>query len=427
MQQVNINDNTTQPAWLSIKVPNNVKAGTYTGTVTVKADKQYLLTISLQVINRTLPSPGQWKYDLDLWQHPAAIARVHNVPLWSDAHFAAMKPYYTMLANAGQKHITASIVNEPWGHQTYDDYPSLIKWTKKKDGTWSYDYSLFDKYVAFAMNCGITAGISCFSIAPWKIAFRYYDEASQKDTLFTGAIGTPAYNAFMTPMLKDFAKHLKGKKWFNITYIAMDERPMPIMKSIIQLLKTIDKDWKIALAGNEYHPEIENDIFDYSIASKLAFSEGAVEKRRQQGKSSTWYTCCIEKYPNSFTFSPPAEQTWMGWYTAATGMDGYLRWAFNSWPKDPLKDSRFTSWAAGDPFLVYPYPGTLSSIRFEKIIEGIQDFEKIRLLREEYKKNNEVQKSNDLETALRSFSKIENLSSQTAADMLNRSRYLLNQ
>ena len=35
--------------------------------------------------------------------------RVHNVPLWSGQHYAHMKPYYTMLASAGQKNITASM------------------------------------------------------------------------------------------------------------------------------------------------------------------------------------------------------------------------------------------------------------------------------------------------------------------------------
>jgi hypothetical protein len=122
-------------------------------------------------------------------------------PLWSAEHFSLMKDYYRMLADAGQKTITASIVNEPWGHQTYDDYPSLIKWTKKKDGSWKYDYSLFDKYIAFVMDCGITERINCYSMVPWKIAFSYYDENSQKEAVFTDAIGTPSYNSFWKTML----------------------------------------------------------------------------------------------------------------------------------------------------------------------------------------------------------------------------------
>ncbi|ATP55837.1 hypothetical protein CPT03_04825 [Pedobacter ginsengisoli] len=419
---VTITPNSTQPVWLAIKVPQQVKAGTYKGSVTIKGAKAKTQEISIRVIDKTLPAPSQWAYDLDLWQHPAAIARVHKVQLWSDRHFALMKDYYKMLANAGQKTITTSIVNEPWGHQTYDDYPSLIKWTKKKDGTWSYDYSLFDKYIAFTMSCGINQRINCYSMVPWKIAFTYFDESTNKEAVFTEAIGTPAYNVFWGTMLKDFTRHLKQKNWFTKTYIAMDERPMPDMKSVIALLKSIDSKWKIALAG-EYHEEIEKDVFNYCIASKWEYPAEVLKNRHAEGKISTWYTCCTEPYPNAFTFSSPAEQVWMGWYTANKNMDGYLRWAYNSWTKSPLTDSRFTAWPAGDTYLVYP--GPFSSVRFEKMIEGAQDFEKIRLLRKEYSAKNQTEKLQQLENALKQF-ELGNLPKTTAAETLSKTQEILN-
>lgn len=423
IKSVNVNPQTTQPIWLSIHVPADASPGNYKGNITVIADKKYELQVALTVSNKTLPSPKDWTFRLDFWQHPAAIARVHHVPLWSDAHFEWMQKYYTLLANAGQKIITASIVDEPWNHQTYDDYPGLIKWIKKKDGTWSYDYGLFDKYISFVMYCGITKRINCYSMVPWNIAFRYYDEALQKDTVFTEAIGTPAYNAYWTTMLKDFTRHLKEKGWFNITTIAMDERPMEAMQSVITLLKTIDTGWKISLAG-DFHPEIEDNIYDYCVASRWTFPDSVLQIRKQQQKASTWYTCCTEKYPNLFTFSPPDEAVWIGWYTAATNMDGYLRWAYNSWPETPLKDSRFTAWPAGDTYQVYP--GPLSSIRFEKTIEGIQDFEKINILRATYKSSNQTEKLNRLEATLKTFT-IEKLSTTSAAQMLEQSKALLNE
>jgi len=423
VNNVAINARNTQPVWLSIKIPATTKAGGYSGTVKIKGEKEYDLPIKIQVLDKTLPAPAQWKYDLDLWQHPAAIARIHQVKLWSEEHFALMKPYYELLANAGQKTITASIVNEPWGHQTFDDYPSLIKWTKKKDGTWSYDYSLFDKYVSFVMTTGINQRINCYSMVPWKIAFSYWDEASQKEAVFTEAIGTPAYDAFWKTMLMDFTKHLKSKNWFQKTYIAMDERPMKAMQAIIKLLKSVDPKWKIALAG-EYHQEIEKDIDNYCIASKWEFPADVLQKRNAEGKTSTWYTCCTEPYPNAFSFSSPAEQVWMGWYTASKNMNGYLRWAYNSWTKNPLTDTRFTAWPAGDTYMVYP--GPLTSVRFEKMIEGAQDFEKIKQLQQLYTKNKNSAALAELNKALENFN-IKSLSTVTADEMLQRVKPLLNQ
>lgn len=414
---------TTQPVWISVKVPSNTNAGNYVGSIKIKGDKTYSLPINIMVLNKVLPAPKNWAYDLDLWQHPASIARVHKVGLWSNEHFILMKKYYQMLANAGQKTITASIVNEPWGHQTFDDYPSLIKWTKKKNGSWAYDYSLFDKYINFVMECGITGRINCYSMVPWKIAFNYYDENLQKEAVFTDAIGTPAYNTFWKTMLIDFTRHLKEKKWFGKTYIAMDERPMAAMQAVIKLLKEVDPSWKLALAG-EYHPEIEQDIDNYCIASKFEFPANILQQRKKQGKISTWYTCCTEPYPNAFSFSSPAEPVWMGWYAASKNMDGYVRWAYNSWTKNPLTDTRFTAWPAGDTYQVYP--GPLSSVRFEKLIEGAQDFEKIKYLRSFYEKNKQTKQLAELNKALEKFD-IKLLANTTADEVLNSVKYLLNQ
>ena len=413
--------NTVQPLWLSIQVPQEAAAGNYKGRISVKADSTYTLHYTVTVIDRTLPAPAKWTFDLDLWQHPAAIARVHGVSLWSDKHFELMKPYYTLLAGAGQKNITASIMDEPWGHQTYDDFPGLIKWTKRRDGSWIYDYSLFDKYVSFVMNCGINKRINCYTMVPWALSFRYFDEAAGRDTTLKAPIGSVEYTAHWTSMLKDFTQHLKNKGWFSITTIAMDERPMKDMQVVIALLKSIDVNWKIALAGN-YHPEIEKDIFDYCLASNLQFDDAVLKARVAQGKPSTYYTCCVEHYPNGFTFSPPAEHVWIGWYAAAKGFTGYLRWAYNSWVADPLRDSRFRSWPAGDTYQVYPGPRT--SIRFEKLIEGIQDFEKIKLLQKEFTVKGDTASLKKLHEVLQQFA-IEKLKTIPAEEMVQQAKKIL--
>ena len=105
-----------------------------------------------------------------------------------------------------------------------------------------------------------------------------------------------------------------------------------------------------------------------------------IEARSARGSTSTYYVCCTPPKPNTFVFSPPVEGRWLGWYAAARGYDGFLRWAYDAWPADPVRDARHVLWPAGDTFLVYP--GSQSSIRFEKLREGIVDFEKIRLVRE---------------------------------------------
>ena len=56
-------------------------------------------------------------------------------------------------------------------------------------------------------------------------------------------------------MLKDFTQHLKEKGWFTSTSIAMDERKLPDMLAVIKIIREIDTNWKISLAG-AYHHEL---------------------------------------------------------------------------------------------------------------------------------------------------------------------------
>ena len=414
---------TTQPVWLSIAVPQNAAAGKYTGKLQVIADgKIQLFEYVINVKPYALPKPKDWQFHLDLWQNPYSVARVHHVKPWSQQHFDAMKPYMQMLVNAGQKAITVSMIYDPWRGQTYDIYASMIKWIKKKDGTWAYDYTIFDKWVKFMMSFGIDKLINCYTMVPWNNKFYYYDEITGRDTLLIAKSGTPEYEAHWRPMLTDFVKHLKRKGWYNKTAIAMDERPLEDMQKVIAFVRSVDKDFKLSLAGS-YHAEIEKDIYDYCIASAESFDPVIMDKRIIAGLPTTYYTCCVEGYPNTFTFSPPAESAWLGWYAANKKFNGYLRWAYNCWPQKPLQDSRFSSWSAGDTYFVYPGGG--SSIRFERLIEGIQDYEKINILKEQFIKSNEQDKLQQLEALLNEFN-IDALKGHSAAEMLQKAKEVLN-
>ena len=414
--------NTVQPVWLSVIVPDDIPAGRYRGTVTINANGKHTLKISVDVSSHILPPPSDWKYDLDLWQNPDPVAKVHDVKLWSEEHFSLMRPYYTMLANAGQKSITAFIIDQPWGpdHVYYRD-PTMIKWSRKKDGSWSYDYSIFDRYIAFVMSCGINKRINCYSMVTWDLSFIYFDESKGDTVSITARPGSREYNELWEPMIRDFTNHLKSKGWFDKTTIAMDERDMESMKEVIALLKRIDPAWKTALAGN-YHPEIAMDIFDYCIIIHGKFEPDVLRARKDADKPSTYYTACGENHPNGFTFSPPAENTWISWYAAAEGFTGYLRWAYNNWTRSTLEDTRYKTWPGGDCYQIYP--GPRSSIRFEKLIEGIQDFEKIRILKEQFIKENDEKNIMELNEVLSIFTE-KNLETIPAAEMVNKGKVFL--
>ena len=419
-----IKANTAQPVWIQVWVPQAVKSGVYKGSLTVsgKDFTDLKLNMEIQVSERELPLPNKWAFHLDLWQNPYAAARYHQVPLWSEAHFEAMRPVMKLLANAGQKVITTTIMHRPWAGQTQDHFDSMVSKMKKIDGTWSYDYTVFDKWVEFMMSLGIDRQINCYTLVPWALTFDYFDQATNRILFVEAHPGDDAYEDYWGTFLKDFASHLRRKGWFERTTIAMDERKMEAMREAIKVIRKADAGYKITLAGN-FYPNIEPDMYDYCLAFSHTFPEGTKQIREKSDKFSTFYTCCAEARPNTFTFSPPAEATWIGWHAAEANFDGYLRWAYNSWTLDPFRDSRFRTWAAGDCYLVYPFG--YSSIRMERLIEGFQDYEKIRILREEFTAKKESAKLKKLEAAVSLFA-AENIWTRNATDDVASARKVLN-
>ena len=372
---------TTQPLWLDIQVPAETVPGTYKGSVIVNCDgKRLSLPLQLQVADRVLPEPSQWSFHLDLWQNPYAVARYFDVPLWSSQHFDKMRPIMQMLAAAGQKVITCSVINRPWNGQTFDHFESMIAKMKQIDGTWKYDYTVFDRWVEFMMSCGITEQIDCYTLVPWHYRFDYYDCATNSVKHLDCRPGEAKYHDFIVPFLKDFSRHLRQKGWFERTYIAMDERPEDQMEAAWQTIQDADPEFKIEGAANySVDSEAADRVDDISVGFQYnLLKEEALARRTAKGQKTNFYTCCNPERPNTFTFSPPAESAYLGLHAAACNYDGYLRWAYNSWTKEPNEDTRYGNWPAGDCYLVYPEG---SSIRFERLVEGIQTYEKIRLLR----------------------------------------------
>ena len=178
--------------------------------------------------------------------------------------------------------------------------------------------------------------------------------------------------------LKDLEEHLTRRGWFERTYLGVNENPLPDTQATISVIKRANPKWKITYAGN-WHPELRESLDDYSMVINHSIPDQALEQRRRSGRTTTFYICCVPPRPNSFAFSPPAESAWMGWHAAARGYDGFLRWAYDSWTADPLHDTRHVHWPAGDCWLVYP--SCRSSIHFERLREGIVDYEKLRILR----------------------------------------------
>ena len=330
---------------VEVSVPADAKPGIY---------KRGMMEVTVE--DKVLPPAKEWKYYLDLWQHPWAVARYHHVKPFSKQHYAAMRPVYELLATAGQKTLTVTLLEQPWDHQCYDAYHSMVD---------DKDFSTFDEYVEFGRSCGLGPDISCYSLCPWTLG-KSIDEAELEKR----------WGAF----IDRFAAHLKAKGWYKDTIMAMDERMPEDVRKVVEFVRRHAPGMRISMAGNRKPSEFKGiDIDVYAQAYGYiddAFLAEAAE-RRKKGYVTTFYVCCGPDKPNTFMDSNPKEAFELGYLPAKKGLDGFLRWAWNSWPRDPVKDASYGDWRAGDTFLCYP--NGEPSWRFLQLRNGIIAAEKERI------------------------------------------------
>ena len=396
IEKMNIEENTTRPIWVSVAVPHDAKAGVYKATLKVSrcglGSKK--LPLEIEVIDQELAKPADWKFHLDLWQHPSAVARAEGVELWSEEHYEAMRPLMQMLADAGQKVITATLNRDPWQYQCFDDYEPMIYWYRYDNDEWKYDYSRFDKWVEFMMSLGVDKQINCYGMLPWgKCTLDYQDMRSDaKDNRNRKISTTPQedkYEKVWGPFLRDFSAHLREKGWLHITNMAIDERKPEDMDVAAAMIKKYAPELGFAMADNHDSYKRYSNMRDVCVGQKHSvMAQEEIASRRANGDVSTFYVCCSTLFPNAFTNSQPYESELLCLYAVAHDYDGMLRWAYNSWPARPEYDSRFRYWASGDTYIVYP--GARSSVRFERLVDGVELYEKVHTLRAKYADKPEV-------------------------------------
>lgn len=387
------------PIWVTAEIGPDAVSGPLTLELVDEKSGAVVaeLAARIDVQPFTLPDPSSEGYfHLNLWQQPYAVSRYYNVEPWSPAHMKLLEPYAALLARAGQKTITTVMFYEPWGEQSNDKFQPMVETVKKKDGSWQYDYTVFDRYVEFMDSMGVGPVIECFSMIPWEMNFRYMDEGTGEYAYLKTTSDTPEYEDLWGNFLAAFQNHLDEKGWSDRTVMAMDERGLPDIQRAMGIVGKYAPKLKVSLAGY-YHPELVDKLYTYSIEA-TPWPADVLRRRHDLGLVTTYYTCCATSAPNLFSNSEPADGAYIMAYSIATGADGYLHWSYQNWTDDPLADTRFKLFAPGDTYFIYP--DGRSSIRYERMVEGIQMGEKIKALRADIEARGDIKLMKRLNEAL---------------------------
>lgn len=398
--------NTVCSVWISIKTPKDAVPGFYTGEILVEqpGDAEPLrFPVMLEVLALTLPENA---VSLELWQYPYSSNRYYSGKSTAEyfggsvegvyrtrldpAYDDALQKQIAFYKAAGGNFVTVTIVEDPWNSQTPDPYPSMVKWTRGVDGLFSFDYTDFDKWVEMNLAGGIDGPILSFSMADWANNVTYYDESSKSVVRVVLTPGSEEWKDIWTQFLQSYAAHTEEKGWFDRVYMSIDERPAELVEAVLNIVDSVKNSkgecFKTSLAVYTFEcAHLFDRITSVSFAYQLPPERltAYAEERRARGLFTTIYTCGAQ---NSALANPPYESTYSIWHLAMCKMDGFLRWAMDAFNDAPLESSYHLPFAAGDIYLVYPKPknaqerGVISSVRFEKLLEGCRDITKLRYL-----------------------------------------------
>lgn len=367
--------------WITVDVPSGTTPGDYSGSIVAYQGGKEIgnFDVKLKVVSHALPDVKDWAFHLDLWQFPFQLPAMcaksgAKVEMFSPAYFQLARPFYALLADAGQSAVTTYIKDG-----AFNKGQTMVDWTLNEDGTWSFDFTHFDAFVEFMQELGISRQINCFSLAGWYLSVGYTDAASGSYLYKELNIGTEEYNLVWNAFLDAFSRHLKGKGWFDKTVLYMDETTQEEMAQIVQLIHANDNAWKIGIAGSWLESKTEASLYDYSTI--IGYD------RKSTNPVHTFYTSCTQTVPNNYVTAEtsPAEMTWMAWHALSKGFNGYLRWAYDYWTMDDPMNVQDGTNSSGDFSFIYRTSNSadakpISSVRMELLREGIQDFEKVQIL-----------------------------------------------
>jgi hypothetical protein len=372
-------DATGKSQWLIVQVKTKSNSATGKFPFAIKfleGKKKTEVKGSFTIKDRVLKYPLLSDFYTDFWQFPIAMADYYQQRPWSEAHWLEIEEMFELLCQINQRAITTSVFWDLYNTRVGPLEEMMIRVKKSGAGTFSYDYTVFDKYVELAHLKGIKDQISVHNLFPWNGIFFYYDESESAVLSVHSQPGTPEYQAFWKPFLIDFSEHLAKKGWMEKTVLFIDERDPNVTLELAKWVKNIAPGFKMGFSG-DFYPFLSDWIADYSIPMNVVVDPGEMKKRILKFQVTSLYTSCFEKanQPNLLLTSDYRDIYFLTQLAKSKGYNGMLRWAFNLWSSDIQNSAIYSDLPSGDAHLIYPNGQV--SVRFLVLKDAMEDLSKL--------------------------------------------------
>jgi hypothetical protein len=216
-----------QPVWVTVSVPKDAAPGDYEGKISIDVDNPAItplaIVLRLKVHDWQLADPRDYFVQNLGWMLPEREAEWYKIPAWSDKHFAMLARTFELMMQLGSRQVQVNLTTH---YPSVENSETLVTWVRARDGSFTYDFTLFDKYmdlVARVIGKPFPIRLNMWTVkrtlmTPPLPRVRVRDaETGKVEELDQPDIGTPASLAFWKPVLDGVRERMEKRGWFGVT------------------------------------------------------------------------------------------------------------------------------------------------------------------------------------------------------------------
>ena len=377
----------TTPIWVTVHAPPGAKPGRYSGELSFTAAGRTLKNVpfSAHVTGATVPEERSLRVTNWFWLDKEGLSR--HFQLGDDE-----TRYWELLANFGR------VLAEHRQNVILTPVTSLAK-PSVEGGTIRWSFDEFDRWVETFRKAGVIGTIEGGHLL--GRASGYQTSLVVPSCIIEG--GKPVWKqldpddpraeAYLDQFLSALYAHLKQKGW-QTSYIQHihdepHEKEAPYYNRYAKIIRrNLPGVPSIDAVSLDQDIGFFSDVCDIWVPVLGSFDQqfDAIREHVAKGGEAWFYTCIGPqgRHLNRFIDLPLVKTRLLHWFNFRHNMTGFLHWGGNYWPPKPLKNvqpminDNHTLLPAGDNAIVYPDRdrlSILSSIRFEAMREGIEDYE----------------------------------------------------
>ena len=390
--------------WIQADIPENAKAGKYDIEISVcnrENDELASAVFTLDIIDAVLPKQTLINTQ---WFHCDCLATYYGVPMMSERHWEIIEEFVKTAVKHGQNMLLMPTFTPALDTYVGGERPTmqLVGVTVNADGTYTFDFTLVDRWLEMCDRCGVTHYEIAHTFTQWgaahapKVMATVNGEYKKIFGWETDSL-SDEYIGFIRAYLVEFKEYMKNKGLLDKCLFHISDEPAP------EHLGTY----------KQIHDKLDDLLTDVTCGDALSnysfYETGAVKcpivgtdhitPFLENNVPNLWcYYCCSQhtKVSNRLIAMTMNRTRVIGMQMFKFDIAGFLQWGYNFYysyhsvhPINPYEcndggptNANGDIWVpAGETFCVYPAPdGTpFESLHYKAFAQGLFDMRAMQL------------------------------------------------